>query len=246
MSIRGLQQCLVLSAGCFLLAACAGGYKTRIIDTPESRHLKGHQRPYSINGKRYDPVLSSDGFQEQGMASWYGRKFHGKKTSNGEIYDMHAMTAAHKTLPMGTLVRVTNVLNGREVTVRINDRGPFTKGRVIDVSYAAAKLLGLVGPGTAPVRIEALEGSPVNPASLEGARGYVIQLGSFSLEENARRLAKRLEKQTGTASIVQERVGSSLYFRVMAGRYSTFDAAQTARNRLEKEGYSDCFVVAKD
>jgi rare lipoprotein A len=257
MPISSLRKGLVLSASFFLLSACAGGYKTRVIDTPETRHLKAHQRPYAVNGKRYDPMSSPEGFQQRGMASWYGRKFHGKKTSNGEIYDMNAMTAAHKTLPMGTLVRVVNEENSREARVRINDRGPFVKGRIIDVSYAAAKRLGLIGPGIAPVRIEVLGDNPlpVSPAAGSASRGegslasggeYAIQVGSFSIRENARRLARKLEKQTGVASILQEQVGNTSYFRVMTGRYTTLDAAERARSSFEREGYADCFVVARD
>ena len=112
--------------------------------------------PYQIAGRWYYPLASADGYNETGTASWYGTKFHGKKTANGERYDMHAMSAAHKTLPMPTMVRVTNLNNGRSVVVRVNHRGPFVKSRVIDLSYAAARALGYDNEGTAPVRVEAL------------------------------------------------------------------------------------------
>ena len=112
--------------------------------------------PYQIAGRWYYPLSSADGYNETGTASWYGTKFHGKKTANGERYDMHAMSAAHKTLPMPTMVRVTNLNDGRSIVVRVNDRGPFVKNRIIDLSYAAARALGYDNEGTAPVRVEAL------------------------------------------------------------------------------------------
>jgi len=113
-------------------------------------------KPYQIAGRWYYPLSSAAGYNETGTASWYGTKFHGKKTANGERYDMHAMSAAHKTLPMPTMVRVTNLNNGRSIVVRVNDRGPFAKSRIIDLSYAAARALGYDNEGTAPVRVEAL------------------------------------------------------------------------------------------
>ena len=115
----------------------------------------GHPKPYKVLGKWYQPLPHSDGFRQRGLASWYGRDFHGKKTSSGEIYNMHAMTAAHKTLPLGTYVRVYNLENKRSTLVRINDRGPFVRGRIIDLSYSAAKEVGIVGPGTARVSLRA-------------------------------------------------------------------------------------------
>jgi len=113
-------------------------------------------KPYTIRGKTYYPLQSARGFVEEGIASWYGPGFHGKRTANGEIYDMHAMTAAHKILPLGTIVRVTNKNNGRSLVLRINDRGPFVDDRVIDLSRAAAEKLDILAKGTAPVRIVAM------------------------------------------------------------------------------------------
>ena len=113
-------------------------------------------KPYSINGVLYYPLPNGEGFVQEGMASWYGKKFHGKRTASGEIYNMYAKTAAHKTLPFGTYVKVENQSNQREIIVRTNDRGPFVKGRIIDLSYGAAREIGLVGPGVARVRLVAL------------------------------------------------------------------------------------------
>ena len=123
--------------------------------------LKGTQRPYVIKGITYYPIPSAHGYVEEGIASWYGEPFHGRKTSNGETYDMYGDTAAHKTLPMNTMLLVKNLQNGRSTVVRINDRGPFVQDRIIDLTYTKAQTLGLVGKGTAPVEIVALaEGAP--------------------------------------------------------------------------------------
>ena len=123
---------------------------------------------------------------EEGVASWYGIPFNGHRTSNGEIYDMHDMTAAHRTLPFGAMVRVTNLANGKQTEVRVNDRGPFVANRVIDLSLAAAQAIEMVGPGTATVRLEMVSG----PNPLEGFFG--VQVGAFSVQENAERLRARL------------------------------------------------------
>ena len=151
------SRALVASLLLLLTASCGSpAYRTRVVDTPGNASLKGHQKAYEVNGERYHPLRDHAGFTEEGLASWYGSDFHGKRTSNGELYDMYAQTAAHKTLPLGVSVRVTNTANGRSTVVRVNDRGPFVRGRIIDLSYTAAKELGVVGPGTAPVRVEAL------------------------------------------------------------------------------------------
>ena len=115
--------------------------------------------PYLIDGVRYEPINTSKGYVEEGIASWYGDDFHGKATANGECYNMYAFTAAHKTLPLPTVARVTNLENGKSVVVKVNDRGPFARGRIIDLSYAAAQSIGMVGKGTAPVKVEAIGGA---------------------------------------------------------------------------------------
>ena len=137
-----------------MIAAC--GRHNRYAYRPESSVPEKIQKPYTINGERYEPLSSYGGFVQSGIASWYGIDFHGKTTSNGEMYNMYAMTAAHKTLPLGVYVKVSNKDNGRDAVVRINDRGPFVAGRIIDLSYSAAKDLGVVEGGTASVTIEAL------------------------------------------------------------------------------------------
>ncbi len=144
-------------------AGSSGGSRTEEPGTTGRRSgkLKGTQRPYVIKGITYYPIPSARGYVEQGIASWYGEPFHGRKTSNGETYDMYGDTAAHKTLPMNTMLLVKNLQNGRSTVVRINDRGPFVQDRIIDLTYTKAQTLGLVGKGTAPVEIVALaEGAP--------------------------------------------------------------------------------------
>lgn len=121
-------------------------------------------KPYKINGKTYYPLAHARGFTENGLASWYGRDFHGKSTANGERYNMYGMTAAHKTLPLGTIVRVTNKKNGKSIVVRVNDRGPFVSGRIIDLTKTGADKIGMLAAGTAPVRIEAI-GDSIAPSS---------------------------------------------------------------------------------
>lgn len=216
--------------------------------------LKGWQKPYIIDGKRYTPLLDHDGFVQEGIASWYGDKFHGRKTSNGEVYDMYAMTAAHKTLPMGVFVKVENLANGRSEVLRINDRGPFVTGRIIDLSYTAARNLDVVGRGTAPVRVTALGYKKTDTHGdtffklpqdmLEGPFG--VQLGAFTLEENAIRLRDRLRKQYVFAEIYPALVNGQHYFRVRAGKYNSLAAAEQGRAQMLADGYGAGFVVALD
>lgn len=251
-----MQIFKAVTAACALLliTACGGGYQTRVLDSPSTAGLKPHQKPYTVNGQRYEPLASHQGFVQQGLASWYGRKFHGRKTSNGETYNMYAMTAAHKTLPLGTWVRVTNRSNGRQTVVRVNDRGPFVEGRIIDLSYAAAEKLGVVGPGTAPVRIEALgfreqdaTGRVVyRQTSGKEIGSYAVQVGAFSSDANAQILAARLRDQYGLASICRSQVNGNEYFRVRVGKYPSLDAAEAARLSIEGQGFGNCFVVAME
>jgi len=236
------------------LAACGPAYRSSVLHTPENQHLKGHQKPYIVNGEVYRPLADHKGFVETGIASWYGKDFHGRKTSNGETYDMYAMTAAHKTLPLGVFVKVRNIANDKETIVRVNDRGPFVKGRIIDLSYSAAKELDVVGPGTAQVRIEALGyrstdsdsgDSYILPKSYyEGHFG--IQVGAFTVEENARRLRDDLKRRVGAASIQQEIVNGTLFYRVRGGDYKSIDEALSALPDYESQGFGNSFIVALD
>ncbi|MCB0307839.1 MAG: septal ring lytic transglycosylase RlpA family protein [Bdellovibrionales bacterium] len=163
-----------------------------------------------------------------GYASWYGRDFHGKKTASGEVYNMHEFTAAHRYLPFGTLVRVTRK-NGESTLVRINDRGPFVKGRILDLSYAAAKTIGLSRDGVALVDIEIVERPLDN-------NEHWIQLGSFNAKDNANRHVHELSKSFPEQNL--RVMSQNSYFRVMAGPFESEDSAKAAERRFQKKGYS--------
>ncbi len=242
-----------------VLTACSTpappkSYKVKVYNTPSQPDLKPTQRPYSVNGKRYQPIASAQGFVQEGVASWYGKKFHGRKTSNGETYDMYAMTAAHKTLPMNVHLKVTNLSNGRSTVVRVNDRGPFVRSRIIDLSYSAAKELGVVGPGTAPVRIEALgykeQAKPGVAPRYRQPESYdvgtfMVQVGAFTVKSNAYRLAEKLKIQYGSSAVVEGWVNGQKFYRVRVGLYNTMALAAEALLRFEMNGYPRSFVVAK-
>ena len=196
-------------------------------------------------------------WREEGLASWYGADFHGRRTANGERYNMYAMTAAHKTLPLGTDVTVTHRQSGRRVRVRINDRGPFVAGRVIDLSLAAAKALGSAEAGVVPVLLEAaLPGSafaPARPPAAPGAalaapplRGaFAVQVGAFTVEANARRLAARLGGSFRAVHVVEFRDNRAVWWRVRVGGYGDEEEATTAATALAEQGLAG-FVVRED
>ncbi len=211
------------------------------------------QQPYVIDDKTYYPVPSSEGFNQQGQASWYGPPFHGRRTSNGEVYDMHSKTAAHKTLPMDTVLMVKNLENGRNTLVRVNDRGPFVGGRIIDLSYKAAKDLGVVGNGTAPVEIVALaegkvmeEGAPPVLAHKDFSVGeFYVQIGSFAKKFNAARLQKRFTDAGHPAVIHQSFNPNDILYRVHVYVGETLQNAKRAQQALLERGYRGAFVVAR-
>ena len=164
----------------------------KIIDTPAMH--RATMRKYQINGKWYQPTTTQIGKNYIGIASWYGPNFHGKKTSNGEVYDMHKFTSAHKTLPMNTMVKVTNLSNQKEITVRINDRGPFVKDRIIDLSYAAAKALDVYDHGTTEVQLEILGFSHLGTQANDRIitiENIGLQIGAFSQADNAHAILQR-------------------------------------------------------
>ncbi len=170
---------------------------------------------------------------QTGVASWYGPDFHGKITSNKEVYDMYDLTAAHKSLPFGTYVMVTNLNNGMSVTVRINDRGPFVKGRIIDLSYAAAKAVDMVGSGTAPVRLEIL--TEISPK--RSSQKFSVQVGSFIRKENASALKRELQRNFVDVYITPFRTMNEVYYRVRI-RAKNQDSARSLAARLAKAGYA--------
>ena len=243
---------MLFACGLLLLSAC-GGKRTGVAAAPGGEKLRGHQKPYTVNGERYEPLRSAEGFVQAGVASWYGPDFHGKKTSNGEIYDMHGMTAAHKTLPLGVFVRVENRDNGKEAVVRVNDRGPFVKSRVIDLSYAAAKDLGVVQHGTARVRITALgfrtrgtDGKETYSAVNYDSGAFTVQTGAFTHRENADRQSAEMKKRAGYAEVRKAEVKGDTFYRVYAGKYTSLKAAEAARERFEDTGCPGSFVVSLD
>jgi len=178
-----------------------------VIPVVEKRTLAGNKSPYTVNGRTYRVMQSEAGYRERGFASWYGEKFHGHKTSNGEIYDMFQLSAAHKSMPIPSYLRVTNLENNRSIIVRVNDRGPFHSERIIDLSYAAAHMLGYDDKGTAMVEVEAIvptmQASAVPaptytapvPAQLP-ATGAILQVGAFSDRGAAEQLSVRLRNMT--------------------------------------------------
>ena len=168
---------------------------------------------------------------EEGKASWYGAPFHGRRASNGEVYDMNKLTAAHRTLPFNTVVRVTNMTNGKSTTVRITDRGPFVDNRIIDLSFAAAKEIESVGPGVVPVRLDIL--SAIDPT----AGYFTVQIGAFRERANAERLRTRLGASYSPIQIVELPTDSGAFYRVRVGKVSGEQAAQQLGEQLrDREG----------
>jgi len=240
---------------CLICASCAGR-------APLPPHyppgLPPSQRPYQINGVWYYPIPSAKGYVERGIASWYGDDFHGKPTSSGEIYNMHAMTAAHKILPLGTHVKVTNLMNGKSVIVRINDRGPFIAGRVIDLAYTPARALGIVEPGTAPVVVEAVQvaqshaerGATVwEPEPIRDFRHgrFTIQIGAFQNVANALRVRASLLEDYDTIYLrPPEYYDRDRYYRVQVGTFDDLAKAQAEATRLQQDRFPGAFVIAVD
>jgi|TARA_R110001606_G_scaffold73582_8_gene169712 rare lipoprotein A len=191
-------------------------------------------RAYTVNGKNYTPMLDETGYSEEGIASWYGRKFHGYHTSNGEIYDMFAMTAAHKTLPLPSFVKVTNTSNGKSVIVRVNDRGPFHDDRLIDLSYAAAYKLGYYHHGTAKVKLEAI----TMPDST--ARLSYIQVAAGSTLENIEALAYTLRQQYQLPTNIVEK---DAIYRLRLGPIKNAEQAQQVLEKLKQDQFQNAFLL---
>lgn len=261
--IRHMAACRVILflLVCLLSAGCAKTIGPSSHDRPpapgphkETGKIPATQRPYTVMGKQYTPIASAHGFVQTGIASWYGRKFHGRKTANGEIYDMYAMTAAHKTLPMNTWVEVHNLDNNKKIKVRINDRGPFVTGRVIDLSYTGARKIDMVGPGTARVRIKALGAAtefdrkePVAFRNLDYWTGnFTVQVGAFRGKANAENFKEKLSKSYVNAHIVMHEDHRGRFYRVRIGRFSSLrDAERFSENLVNKDGFDQAFAVAE-
>ena len=225
----------------------------------------GTQKPYVINGVTYTPIASAQGYRERGIASWYGEPFHGRRTANGEIYDMHGDTAAHKTLPMNTMLLVRNLDNGRSTVVRVNDRGPFVRERIIDLSRKKAEELGVLAKGTARVEIVALAADSVAaPASAvaqtqtrqesqkSAARppdfdhgNFFVQVGAFERVEEARALAKKFAK-LGRDVVIQQypAAGMDLY-RVLVFASHSLREARQYEAKMRASGFKYTLLLAR-
>ena len=209
-------------------------------------------RAYVALGNTYTPITERRAFSQEGLASWYGRRFHGRMTASGEPYDMYAMTAAHPTLPIPSYARVTELESGRSVVVRINDRGPFHNKRVIDLSYTAAHKLGFIQRGSTRVRVEAIDPAERDVAPAVMARETVggdriyLQVGAFSNADNARRLIEQLTREPGF-DVQRTRVvmGDSLH-RVQVGPYASEDAAHADRARIRERLELEAVLLRRD
>jgi rare lipoprotein A len=276
-----LARGLAIAAGCALLAACAAQPKkpppaytgpvaapSKPRETVETTPPWGEApvpsgkggiykvgNPYVINGVTYVPHEDPD-YSETGIASWYGPQFHGARTANGEIFDMELVSAAHRTLPMPSLVRVTNLENGRSMVVRLNDRGPYARGRIIDMSKKAAELLGFQGAGTARVRVEYVgrapleEGAPIRVAVKQEApkalaaepKGIYVQAGAFGNPDNAGRLKDRL-RIVGPARVHTALVNGTNFYRVRLGPYAKVEDADLALAQVVGLGEVNALIV---
>lgn len=208
-----------------------------VIPVQEPRTSAGNKSPYTVNGKTYRVMQSEQGYSERGFASWYGEKFHGHKTSNGEIYDMFQLSAAHKSMPIPGYLRVTNLENNRSIVVRVNDRGPFHSERIIDLSYAAAYMLGFDNKGTAMVEVEAIVPTlaatreappPPRPVLLapQQAGGTILQVGAFSDLRSAQQLSRKLQDMTSRPVFIRSvEIGDAheLVHRVRVGPIPSAD-----------------------
>lgn len=212
-------------------------------------------RPYEVNGAHYFPLPDAKGFVEYGKASWYGDGFHGRPTASGRIYNMHAKSAAHKTLPLGTVVRVVNLSNRRSIVVPVNDRGPFVKGRVIDLSYGAAKELDMIGAGVVDVKVEALAKEALRPEPQDAmcpfpeqedlrSGEFTVQVGAFENSANATALADRFSEifDFVQVAVYRDETGR-VFYRVHVSKSGSLDEAQTIERRLGEMGFPNAFAV---
>lgn len=238
----------------------------------ENRTIAGNKNPYTVLGKTYYLMDDERAYKERGTASWYGFKFNGERTSNGELYDMFAMTGAHKTLPIPSYVRVTNLDNHKTVVVRVNDRGPFHEGRIIDLSYAAAQRLGITREGTGRVEVEVVvpESDPRPPlrarkteltASAKEAgivskadvgpvtgdtkipEGTYLQIAAFGSEKSAKDFAANVKKALSYAVVINASKSPNKVYRVRVGPFKDAQSMQSARDQLQKIDILQTHVV---
>ena len=206
----------------------------------EPRSARGNPPFYDVLGKRYFVLPTADGYHERGVASWYGPGFHEESTSNGEPYDMYAMTAAHKTLPLPSYVQVTNLRNGRSVTLRVNDRGPFKDGRIIDLSYTAAAKLGILRDGTAFVEVRAITPETAVDSTPPAAGGLFVQAGAFAAEANAEKLLAELRtKGVSKGFVRKDQINGKPMYRVRIGPIPSVAEFDRVIVRLRSVGVAD-------
>lgn len=206
---------------------------------PLSRY--GNPPTYRVGGKTYSVMRSGQGYHQRGLASWYASKFHNQRTSSGEPYDMYALTAAHRTLPLPTYLRVTNLQNGRQVIVRVNDRGPFHSDRLIDLSYGAAVKLGIFPKGTAPVDIEAITpGSRPQAVSATKTGRYFLQVGAFQSALSANQLKAKAERLSHHATMIERKNGRYL---VQIGPFAGLGESEQMKKVLARQGLVGGFTV---
>ena len=264
--VREILRLVAVGAAVWLLAACAstgapGGARRAAIPvvTDPAPIVSGTMRPYQVRGRWYRPA-EQPGYEEVGMASWYGDRFNGRPTSTGERFDMHALTAAHKTLPLPGLVEVTNLANGRTVVLRVNDRGPFVDDRIIDLSRGAAEALDLLQRGVGEVRVRYLGRAPrvgggtvlqyarsqpqrpvavPEPAPAPSSGRFWIEVAAYRTQPDARETAGRL----GETARVQAATDSSM-FRVLLGPWPDANAAEQARQSVVARGFRDALLIS--
>ncbi len=265
MKTLGLILLIVFLAGCSTMMPEPSDGPGRVIDDPmsipdavpehASRSRYGNPEEYEVFGRTYRVMESAEGHRERGIASWYGSKFHGRRTSSGEPYDMYQMTAAHKHLPLPTWVEVRHLDNNRRIVVKVNDRGPFADNRIIDLSYAAAAKLGMLGAGTAPVEIRTV--TPDNaPAPAPTTRvaesgnasatsGYWIQLAAFGSASNAQRLVDEISAAglSAAASILR---GPDGLHRVRLGPLTDVAAVDRLSDELQRARFAPGHVIIPD
>lgn len=219
---------------------------------PYSRY--GNPETYYVYGKQYRTLKSNEGFTEKGLASWYGTKFHGRSTSSGEPYDMYAMTAAHKTLPIPSYARVKNLQNGKEIIVRINDRGPFHDGRILDLSYAAAIKLGVAQLGTAPIELHAISpgeeqntNQPLLANKANADAPLYIQVGAYRQSGNAEKIREKLERAAlvHTVEVAQFKKEYNTLYRVRIGPVANRQEAEAVADSLRDLGIRESQIVSE-
>lgn len=212
--------------------------------TPYAEPLSrvGNHSPYRVAGQTYTLLASNTGYVERGQASWYGPNFHGKLTSNQEVFDQHKLTAAHKTLPLPSYVQVTNLDNNRQVIVRVNDRGPFKPGRIIDLSYAAALKLGIVEQGIGNVEVRTIDSSAGAPRpAVETARNIYLQLGAFSSRDNA--LAALRELPQEGAHVASGDSNGKTFHRLRIGPLDSAEQAEQLKSEMSARGFPGSRIV---